>query len=285
MTVTTTAESGVDPRVAPKTELTVITPQQAASWIEHANVNNRNVSWEFVGFLADQIRSGYWVVDGNPIRLDYNGKILDGQHRLLAIMESATAVESFVTTGLAPKAQQVMDTGRRRSLGDQLKLKGEKNTQQLAATITRIWLTRIGENALRNPTRYRPSVPAALKLLAEEPGIRLAVREGGRTSQKLGGTSVAVLAASYYLFSEKDQEHADQFFEQLRDGTNLSAGDPVLMLRNRLTQNSRERGNTPAFIIQAWVIKAWNAFREEMPVSQISYRAIGTNPEAFPTII
>lgn len=272
-------------QVDPKTELVTITPQQAAAWTEHQNTHNRSIRWEFVGFLADQIRSGDWVVDGNPIRFDYNDVVLDGQHRLLAIIEAGMAVQAFVTTGLAPASQQVMDTGLKRSLGDQLRLMGEKNTTQLASTITRVWLTRIGEQALRSPSRYRPSVPAALRMLEKEPTLREAVREGSRTAQKIGGVSVAVMATCYYIFNEIDADHTTQFFEMLRDGTNLTAGDPILMLRNRLTYNARERGETPAFIIQAWVIKAWNAFRLETPVNQISYRAVGVTPEAFPTPI
>lgn len=283
-------------------ELLVVTPADAQGWLEE-NVLNRNISWETVGNLSDQIKANDWQLDGNAIKFGIatpefieeltnkvgehdikvgDNVLLDGQHRLLAIIDAGIPVPTYVIHGLDPKAQMVMDTGRRRSLGDQLKLRGEKNTQQLAATITRVILTRIGEKALRTPARYRPSTAQALRFLDKEPTIRQAVIEGRRTATKLGGTSLAVLATCFYLFNDIDTAGCDEFFERLRDGEGLPSGDPILMLRNRLIANNRNRGETPPYIVQAWVIKAWNSFRKDLPMSQVSFRAIGQNPEAFP---
>jgi len=49
--------------------------------------------------IAKQIRQGKWKYNGDTIKIAATGDVLDGQHRLWAIIESKTAVETVIVYG------------------------------------------------------------------------------------------------------------------------------------------------------------------------------------------
>jgi hypothetical protein len=88
-------------------------------------------------------------------------------------------------------------------------------------------------------------------------------------------------AFCHYLFAKKDRELADRFFEQLGDGVNLTARDPILYLRNLLIDQKikKVRFQKPRLIAHVFV--AWNlkrANRKKKP----AWRTVDLN-EPFPT--
>jgi len=73
-----------------------------------------------------------------------------------------------------------------------------------------------------------------------------------------------MLAAFYLLFREHNKEKADLFFEQYRTGENLSAGNPILALREMLAKNQRVKtGNLSGAQLGALFVSAWNFFIQD----------------------
>lgn len=81
-----------------------ITPTIAAKWIDENNSNNprKTVNRNVVQAYATDMRNGNWVMNGEPIVIDANGEIKNGQHRLLAVIEAGVAVKMFVVIGISP---------------------------------------------------------------------------------------------------------------------------------------------------------------------------------------
>ena len=75
-------------------ELKNISPEEAARFLEK-NTNNRALTEQQVRYYAQQMKAGEWTYDGQPIRFAEDGQLLDGQHRLTALVESNT---TFLTT-------------------------------------------------------------------------------------------------------------------------------------------------------------------------------------------
>lgn len=98
---------------------------------------NRKLSGEIVDRLVSAMKDGHWVYDGSPIRFNVDGELVDGQHRLWAVVESDLEFDFLVVRGVARVAMATMDTGRRRSFTDVLHLEDETltNTTSLAATV------------------------------------------------------------------------------------------------------------------------------------------------------
>ncbi len=113
---------------------TIITPEDASHLMEK-NIINRLLSPRRVNALAQSISHGEWQFDGNPIRLTSDGRLLDGQHRLAAIIQADQAVPVLLIRGMPAESQLVIDTGRSRSFSDYLRMQGVANTLRVAASV------------------------------------------------------------------------------------------------------------------------------------------------------
>ena len=77
--------------------------------------------------------SGKWLFDGQPIRFDSDGFLLDGQHRLNAIVKSGTSQKFLIIKGLQNETFKVMDTGKNRNGSDALSILGIKYSADIAS--------------------------------------------------------------------------------------------------------------------------------------------------------
>lgn len=270
-----------------QTEILEITPEIAEKWLTR-NDMNRPRRKLFVTQLAEAIRRGEWRLNGEAIRFDRNGVLLDGQHRLTAVVEAGLPIRSVVMWGLEPDVRDTVDTGRRRSLADVLAMHGEVAVSNLAAALNLIHLWNLGEDALRSRSRHRLSPPQGLALLAREPGIREAVSESNSVRVELSRlVTPSVLVACWYRFSqlENGREDCEVFWEKIALEEGLNREHPCFALRRLLVDNAYRRNKTTPMIMHAWIIKAWNAFRSGETVGNISYKAGGKVPERFPVPI
>jgi hypothetical protein len=83
--------------------------------------------------FADAMSRGDWTVTRQGIALDVNSVLVDGQHRLAAIVEADVAVDMTVFTEVNEGTFDVLDTGKRRNAADVLAIEGEKSSTMLAA--------------------------------------------------------------------------------------------------------------------------------------------------------
>jgi hypothetical protein len=73
---------------------------------------------------------------------------------------------------------------------------------------------------------------------------------------------------------------ADEFFTTFQSGLNLKAGDPILMLRNRLISSARDKVNKiTREAMYAYTVYAWNAFVEGKQLRGFSYKPAEPLPE------
>jgi hypothetical protein len=70
-----------------RTKVQMVTPVKAGEWLQ-ANTPNRPLSKPIVKAFAEAMRRGEWVVTHRGIAFDTNGVLVDGQHRLAAIVEA-----------------------------------------------------------------------------------------------------------------------------------------------------------------------------------------------------
>jgi hypothetical protein len=81
-----------------RTEIIDITPALAESWLTK-NKFNRRISTATVNKYAADMKSGRWNLTHQGIAFAYSGELVDGQHRLKAIIKSCTPVRMMVTWG------------------------------------------------------------------------------------------------------------------------------------------------------------------------------------------
>lgn len=109
-----------------------ITPNKAAIILKK-NPKNRDIDGDHVTFLAKQMTAGEWEDNGQTIVISLTDNLVDGQHRLMAIVESGVTQMLLVVRGVEDKVIHSIDTGKSRSLNDVFKLEDHKYTNRKAA--------------------------------------------------------------------------------------------------------------------------------------------------------
>jgi hypothetical protein len=256
----------------------LISPAVAADWLK-VNLNNRAVSSSMVSFLVKEIRAGRWLYDGNPIRFDWDGNLIDGQHRLMAIAEGGFTVESDVIAGMDPRVKEVVDTGRQRSTGDVLTMKGFSYGKMFGAALR---LLHDWEMFGLNSRRARISNQEIIDLANDNPDLMESVKFVGH--RFVGMAPGSALAVCHFLFAKFDSLEARRFIDDLQYGSGLSVDDPVYLLREKLLRNKsyKVKGTDRVIEVMSLSIKAWNYRRKNESVKSLFWRNTGVNAEPFP---
>lgn len=99
-----------------KSRVIDITPEKAQKWLGRNHPDNRGVAHNRVEAFAGDMREGHWKVTHQGIAFDAEGRLIDGQHRLLAVVSSGKTVRMMVTWNVGTFGDPI-DCGRPRSLG------------------------------------------------------------------------------------------------------------------------------------------------------------------------
>jgi hypothetical protein len=268
---------------SPSATVERITTEKAKALLE-ANVHNRNLRAERVIQLADAMRRGEWEINGETIKVAADGALLDGQHRLHAVVASGVAIDTLVIRGLPAETQDTIDTGRRRRLADLLRIEGHSDSHALGAALNVLHRIRAGKR-IDYSHAGAPSPQQALRLINEVPEIKESVQVARRVTKEIGGP-IGVFAALHCVFREVDPDPAADFFDGLIEGNDLPKGDPLLNLRNQIVRPRKDRGysQSPSHIA-ALIIKAFNLRRAGQSVTNLSFRSNQSFPQIDPAAI
>jgi hypothetical protein len=259
-----------------------VTPELAAKWLER-NDHNRSMVMSRVDAYANDIRRGDWRLNGEAIKISREGKVLDGQHRLAAVLEADTSIQTLVITGLDPEAQETMDQGRARSLQDVFKLRGEKYFNPLATATRTLCLFELYGQVVQPAYQPAPTVPQASRTLERNPELRdsvafaYGVRKPWMPSSHMGSL--------HFLWATVDREAADDFLTKLSTGENLHRGHPIHTLREQLITAHLDREPIVHRTQLALIIKAWNAYLAGDEVRKLHWTPGGPHAEPFPEIV
>jgi hypothetical protein len=252
-----------------------ITPELAVLMLAR-NTGNRKISKLAVTTLAEAIKRGEWIETHASIAFDRNGSLLDGQHRLSAVIEAGLPICIDVSFGIDPSSFDRIDTGKPRSTANLLEI-GDVKSSVLVAAIARTLMAielkqlRLGRSTSHQVIEYVKAHPDINEIVRLTENIRSGI---GKT------TSTSGLGAALYLIVRRMGTDADMFFEKLRTGVNMkSQNDPALVLRTKLG-NYVGRHLTQVEVA-AIVIKAFNAWLEGRTVSRLVWIS---SDEEFPKV-
>lgn len=259
-----------------------ITPAVAEEFLA-ININNRHVDQRTVDDYATQMKKGLWTLNGEPIIISSNNTILDGQHRLLAVVKSNTTIQSLVVWGVDGNiAFATIDTGKGRSAGDMLSIVKIPNSKSIASGITQYFnLSTSGHNAtiLGNSLALRTikrSKAEVVEFYDKHADLLQAIQSNSQRNFKrmrLMQRS-AVFALELYLILDKgyDVDYVFEFFDKLFSGEGVE-NKTILLLRDRLIAHitkTRLLTNTQRLV---YIIKTWNAYVTGVELKLLRYRA------------
>ena len=239
-----------------KTIVEKITPKIAEEYLKKVKAGNqRKLIMSRAESYAREMRAGHWFLNHQGIAFDENGCLIDGQHRLQAIILSDLPICMLVTRGIAAEmvngvrlfAIDTIDNGYKRQTGEQLALRhGVENANRVAAATRAIlfWATSIKKN----------TTPVALEILNLYPSIKKL--SAGNKTKILTGPIIGCLAVAIKSFPNL----AEEFIEPFITGAGLEQNSPALLLRNTLLNNASPDGGSNLLVRHiSWAFNALKA--------------------------
>ena len=76
-------------------EVEIISPEDAAAYLKN-NAHHRKVKQKKIDSYVKDLEDGVWRLNGKTITFDANGRLLGGQHRLHAVVQSGKSLTTLV---------------------------------------------------------------------------------------------------------------------------------------------------------------------------------------------
>lgn len=248
------------------------------------NFTNRPIKNFVVDNYTADMKNGRWQFTGDTIQISSEGKLLNGQHRLMAIIKSDTAQIFHIQTGLSPESFSKMDIGKVRTAGDTLATTGYKHYSSVATIVRYVSMYDNGllpeyvTNGYRAKFSNQEIANEAAKLnktLLEE-----TANVAGRFVGKARFLDMVSVSSLFYIFRRINNDAAANFFQMLSSGDGIGSehNSSIYLLRQKFIA-SMGTGNKISsrhkFVI---TIKAWNYYRKNKQIKQLSYN----ETEPFP---
>lgn len=247
-----------------KVTLENIGPKKAQEWLK-TNIANRPLSLRRIENYAKAMSDGVWQLNGDTIRFNTNGNLIDGQHRLSACVKSGKPFQSYVARGLEHEAFDTIDQGKSRSISDVLARVGCKNYHVLSSALRWIYRYKGGEDGIvsRGAIALRPDQAHAI--LNANPDLHEQVEFAiGLCRQQPGLIAGSILA--FLLHSTDAHENgAREFWSSVVTGVGLQKGSPAHSLNRRLVANMGSAAKLSPISVCALCIKAWNFYATKKP--------------------
>lgn len=246
-------------------ELEMITPEIAFSMLEvneRIGFHNRNINRERVAMYTDDMKAGRWRNTAEPLLIGKDGQLMNGQHRLHAVIDAEVSVPMLIIRGVDLDAFFSIDQGRPRKPSDVVSIVGIRSSALTAATLKLIWAwEHFGSAGVKaGPREHKGFTNEIAAEMAKARDIHDSVLTGQKMS-KLAPPSA--IAFCHWLCGTKNKSLADDFFSKLHSGENLKRGDPLLVLRQRLiAERSDPTSSVRRIAVIRMVMRIWNAVRK-----------------------
>ena len=268
-----------------ETDITIrkilLTPQLAEALLQRNIKNNRKISESNVKKILADLKSDKWNPNnGNCITFDTLGRLVDGQHRLTAILRYGKTVTAHIMQGITPEGFITIDTGRKRNAMDMLKIEGFSYIREIPSMILR------SEALLKGKYRLNEDFTNSqiLELAKENKSdFEHACSRSCTFYSQNRDMNKTEYSALYRVFKKISYDDAETFFKGVATGINLDEESPMYILRKFLKQerdkavsNSGRPLNSRARFGKT--ISAWNSWRTGEEIKRIKWREIDQFP-------
>lgn len=216
-----------------KCDIETITPEKAREYLGKNTDNYRKLNQIRITSYAADMKSGRWQLNGEAIKFAKSGVLLDGQHRLYAIIRADTPVQMLVIYDIDDDTN-IYDIGSARSLGAILRKNGIADGNYVV-------LASVGNFVVNNGYTHTYSGSSAVVEYVEK-NIEAFQKSCSATSlgrKKPICRKSPIIAAVYCLLRRgEDLCEINNFFQIANSGLPYGYYDPssALIFRNTLQE-------------------------------------------------
>jgi len=275
------------------TSIEKIGPEAANNMLLFNHATQRNVSQSHVANIAAQMKKGLWRTNGEPIIIDENGDIADGQHRLRGVVLSGVTIEFLIVRGVSSDVFTTIDRGMTRSAGNSFTISGIMNGTAAAACVAGVMnyrralavVTRekgggyIYGGSLSTNIKYSPQEFINEYRKHEDKYIE-ALTNGRKVRHVMSLSTATTVAALALIDGKKGSGWVSEFWDSVSTGERLTREHPAYHLRERHIDNKASRHKFSSNYSILLSAKAWNAFAEEKPTKLLRLM----DERAFPIV-
>lgn len=246
----------------PESTWETITPEVATRWLEK-NVGNRSINATHVKKLASEITRGAFKLTHQGIAFDINGMLIDGQHRLSAIVLANTPVFTQVTRGLPVNAREAIDIGTPRNVAHWLAMKygwGYEDARYGSALIHCLFglaghdRSSVSKSQLESAfTKHYDGLSWAIKQLSD---------------RKTSPVPTPVLASLAWAYPHAPKA-CDYIADKYKKPTNLPEGSPVLALQNAARKTNKSHSPADRRDISLKALRVLEAVLDKQPLYRV----------------
>lgn len=259
------------------TKVEKISPNTAMSYLKDAG-RNRTLSEKKVQEYSKMMTDGDWVLNGEPIIFGKSGRLIDGQHRLRAIIYANATVQMLVVRGVEDEYFDSIDSGKSRSLQDVFSSNGIGSSQLVSSIVKKFNIICNNPKACffrdySHTTASRKKMLEIYRNHAET--FDFAANFGSKMYAKKRLASPANIGAIFaylLLVKEHNQEDVEQFFWFLfsnKEAATLPCYTASLEVRNRIVSAALAGKRFEPKALQNMFAVAWNAFVEGKEVKKL----------------
>ena len=245
----------------------LVTPKMAKELLD-LNICNRNLKDRTIDTYVTSMKNGLWVKDTyEPIKISESNVLLDGQHRLMAIVKSNCSVYLQIATGLKDDIFKVIDTGSKRNTGDIFTIENIPNANNLPAMIS--GYCRFKKNIYGKG--FTPlSNSTILDLYYERENFyQETIKKSCSWYKQISrALSPAMIGSFYCLFYDKCPEMADSFMSKLCGGGDFKA---INLLRTNLVNDKMNNKKLTLENKNILIIKTWNYYRKNENIKILKF--------------
>ena len=192
------AESDTDIDFFANTELFLadISPKLAEELLKLNMKNNREPADSFVANYAKLMKEGKWGISA-PLIFSSTGYLIDGQHRLRAVIKSQTCQQFIVLVGLPDEVSTNIDRGRKRNTVDVSRMSGLTWVKPKHTSTAIFMQGELNAEGLFHPKKVATE-DLILFLEQYRNGIEFALTHIGDYGPWSMGCILAVIAKAYY---------------------------------------------------------------------------------------
>lgn len=261
-----------------------ITPDLAKDILENCNRDNRPLKRDHIKRLTSTLKNNEWMLNGEAIAFSRSGRLLDGQHRLTACVNSGKSFKTLVIKGIEEEeAFGTIDIGKPRTVTDLMNLQGLPKAPLFSAIAKqhKAWIETEQENKHKFILTNRQYAERSIALHGKK--YVDVIYPAFEATQKLGRKSAAMGFAAL-LILDTAMDDGEEFFAELesiwKDECNPDPQSPSFVLYDFLMKEEHIFRPTTMTLLAALTIKAFNAHVKKEHTKKLFW----SPTEGFPSV-
>lgn len=224
-----------------KTTFEFVTPEIAAKMLEANTGNYRPASESTTRRYVTDIESGLWTYTTASVSFTESGVLIDGQHRLGAIVQSGVGLWLFVMRGLPEEllSDPNQDKGKMRKVATFICRNGCKHATTVSGALRCLYRIADGRSTIRSG-RTGLTDAQVLNLCDFMPSVFFqAVSDVACNSNAKKTYHPSMSSAVFYLMRRHDESSASEFFGVYTKSIEESSMHPANVLREQVVSNRK----------------------------------------------